>query len=65
MTYVSSSRGRSFETKDEIKIISSWMDLKGIILYDFSYMQNLLNKQTKLIDTENRAMVARGRGGVK
>lgn len=41
------------------------MDLKGIILYDFSYMQNLLNKQTKLIDTENRAMVARGRGGVK
>ena len=34
------------------------------ILYDFTYMWNLNNK-TKLIDTENRLVVARGEGGWK
>ena len=54
------------------------MDVQGIVLseirqrktpYDFTYMWNLKKKQTnkqvknKLVDTENRLVVARGRCG--
>ena len=40
-------------------------DWEGQLLYDFTYMWNLINKtnqQTKLIDTEQRSVVIRGKG---
>ena len=68
----------SLEKNEILPFVATWVDLEGImlselsqiekqILYDLSYMSNLRqtkNKKspTKLTDTENRLVVARGRG---
>ena len=61
--------------KNEIQpFVTTWMDLKGIMLRERSQTEKdknrmiylvygILKKKKKLMDTENRLMVARGGGG--
>ena len=48
---------------EDIMVIEISQTRERQMLYELTYMQNLNKQKTKLIDPENRLLVARGRGG--